>query len=298
LSTLRAGENCLFFPAQTPEIDLSPLAGIKPRPGEFWAVLDPPRTKTEGGILLRDDGDGWSNPGVEPEDKLQDAWEDALSRATTAIHFYRRDRNSLKLRARAAMLSEVAMHAYEKWMAAQSAKDPESPGAALTERSDAYTIARVGEGVPLVPGDRVILAPYAARRLKDLSGVKDVCLVGLDDPWQDVTILLLNPLSKVWEPVDNWIGVKIAKRERAMVNGKEIQSVKKSYHNYGEVACAGPGAESKVGQTVLLHRDRVIKRPDNSRWFGVKWSPWDNQGLLFVRESDSEGFRRVLGVIE
>jgi hypothetical protein len=292
MSTLRAGENCLFFPAETPDIDLSPLNELQPRAGEFWCVLDPPRHKTAGGVMLRVDGDGWSNPGIETEEKLWEHWQESCKRAAEAIAIYRMDKRSFRAKTRAHMLAEIAMQAYEKLMAAQMASDAESPGAGMENRSDAYTVARVGEGVPLTPGDRVILAPYAARRLKELNGVKDVCLVGLDDPWQDVTILLLNPITGEFEPMDNWIGVQIAEREFT------VASSKKSYHNFGTVKFTGPNAESKRGQVVALHKDRTVKRPDDTKWFGVKWSPYDGQRILYVREVDSSGFRRVLGVIE
>jgi len=290
--TLRAGENCLFYPAETPQVDLSPFRNLKPFPGEYFAVMDPPRKKTRGGVLLDARGDGWSNEAIDTEDQLQQAYDEASSRALVAIERSKQDPRSFKLKTRAMMLAEIAMSAYEKLVKADKAQDAESPGAALETRADAYTVVASGDGVPFTPGDRVMLAPYAARRFKNLFGVPDVVMVGREDPWQDITILLWDPIQERWAPVDNWIAVQFD------VKARDVLTTHRKFLNSGVVRDAGPWAQSKEGDRVALHRDRTVLRPDDTKWFASKWGPYDGQGVMFVREVDSDGVRRVLGRFE
>lgn len=134
-----------------------------------------------------------------------------------------------------------------------------------------------------------MIAPYAARRFRSLFGVPDVVMVGREDPWQDVTVLLWDPILQKWAPVDNWIGVQIDVKER------EVATTRRTFLNSGKVVEAGPWAKSEVGDRVALHRDRTVHRPDDTKWFATKWGPYDGQGVLFVRETDSDGVCRVLG---
>lgn len=286
---LRANENSLFFPAETPKIDLAPLQNLKPFPGEFFAVLDPPRTKTKGGVLLHAHGDGWDNRQVQDLEAAEADWDTKSDEALRRMAEYEKDPWSKKAKTLAFMAAEIAMAAHERM---ERLQDSESSGAAMEERPDAYTVARVGAGVPLSPGDRVMIAPYAARRLQEYNGVPDVCLIGREDPWGDITILIQSPLTNQWEPLANWIGVKIDRKEST------VATVKRTYLNSGVVMLAGPAAESAPGDHVALHRDRTLHRPDDTKWFATHHGPWDGQGILFVREVDSDGRRRVLGTIE
>lgn len=284
---LRYGENTLSFPSETPVVDLSPLNEIKPKPGTYWAIMDPPRHRTAGGLLLRVSGDGWNDRNTELVELAEQQYREKEREALERIAIYRKDQRSKKNFTLAQMAAEVAMAAHDRW---QMMSEPEAPGAGLEERPDSYTIAKVGAGVPFTPGDRVLIAPYAARRFQELNGVADVVVVGKEDPWEDVTILLKNPLTGVWEPLSNWVAVKLSE--------KPSLGLKRKFYNHGTVLMAGPDAESCEGDLVALHRDRIIHRPDNSKWFATWHGPWDRQGVLLVREVDSDGVMRVLGTIE
>lgn len=289
MSSLRTGENVLYLPAEHPKVDLSPLFHVKPRPGEFLAVMDPPRSRTHGGILLDTRGDGWNDRHTEGLDRAEQDFINASLAYGEALKIFRAVPNPSHQEKRAIdALWEQAISAAERF---DKYSEPEPPGAALELRPDSYTVAAVGSCIPFAPGDRVCLAPYAPRRLQEWCGVPDVVLVGLDDPWEDITILVWNPLLSRWEPVSNWIAVQIA------VRGSGVATTRRHFHNYGKVLMAGPLAESREGETVALHKDRTVHRSDDTKWFATKFGPWDDLGVLLVREVDSAGERRVLGTL-
>lgn len=288
IATLRPLENVLLWPSQVPDQDLSALYGIRPRPNELWAVLDPPRTVTDGGVHLRAEGDGWGNRSIDTIEKLGEDWERWREKALRAIAVSKADPRSLKARKRARSVSEIAQYAYYKLHAALAAKDGESPGAGMELRPDAYTVVAAHESVPFVRGDRILGAPYSARRLKTLFGVSDVCLFGRDDPWEDIVPFVWNPLNSEWELTSNWVGVKLDQK------GYSVEFHRKTYLNSGKVVVHGPEAESRCGDHVALHRDRTVHRPDDTKWFVCRMSKFDDSGTIFVRERDSDGVQRVL----
>ncbi len=292
---LRESENVLSFPAFTPDVDYSALNELRPRPNEYFAVLDPPRTLTEGGIRLRALGDGWNDRHTESVQRAEDNYKQKEAEALERIAIYEKDKRSKNAYVLAQMASEIAMAAHATWVELSS---PEPPGAALEQRSDAYTIARVGENVPFAPGDRVMIAPYAAHRFQELNGIQDVALVGREDPWEDITALLLNPLTQEWEPVDNWIVAKIDAKTVATANGLTIQQTRRKFLNSGKVMMAGPKSSCIPGERIGIHKDRTIHRPDNTKFFATKHGPWDGLGVLCFREQDSDGTRRVIATIE
>ena len=287
---LRPGENVLYFPVDHPKVDLEPFKQLKAKPGEYWAVLDPPREKSAGGVHLLCLEDGWSeNPLDVDEGRAEEAYKDAVIELQQWSKVCREStRVTHSMRRKWDRLYETAVAAHEAYIRVIQDK---GPGAALEERPDSYTVVSVGEGVPFTPGDRVMLAPFAPRRLQELFGVPDVCLIGYDDPWEDITPLVWNPLNQTWELTDNWVALKIHREEVA------VEVVRHKYVNIGTVLSAGPKAESLLDDTVVLHRDRTLHRPDDTKWFATKYGPWDGLGVLLVREVDSEGERRILGTL-
>lgn len=291
MTSLRTLENVILWPSETPAHDFSPLSAIRPRRGEFWAVLDPPRTKTDGGIFLRAEGDGWQNAGIDTIDKLGENWDRLCEAALHAITVSKADPRSHSAKKRAFYLSEMAQSAYQKLQAALAARDAETPGAGMELRPDAYTVFAAHESVPFTKGDRILAAPYAPRRLKNLFGVPDVCLLGRDDPWRDIVPFVWNPLTSEWELTANWVGVKLDQK------GYSVATHRPKFLNSGIVVLKGPEAESSLGERVALHRDRTIPRPDDSKWFICRMSKYDGTGTVFVRERDSDGVQRILAVI-
>lgn len=284
---LRPFENSLLFPSCHPAVNLSPLLGIRMAPREFLAVLDPPREKTAGGILLPNMGDGWTDRHESYREEAENAWEFYKVEAEHAMKESEKDPMSLDKRRQAIMLCELGVAAYQAMMDYQDIK---SAGAAMNLRSDAYTIASAGAGVPFMAGDRVIIAPYAPWRFKEMLGVPDVCVVGVDDPWEDIVTHVWNPLHKRWELVSNWVAVKMD------VLSRQIKTGWRTFNNWGTVMDVGPDSQLLHGQKVVTHSDRTRLRPDNSKWFVPKFSPYDGEGIVFVRECDSSGERRILAV--
>lgn len=286
---LRAGENVLSFPSEVPAVDVSALSRLKPRAGEYFAVLDPPRERTDGGIMLRVVGNGWDDKHTEAVSRAEKDWSDKCEEALRRIAISKADPRSLNAKQLAVMACEIAQASYAFL---QKVQDPENPGAGLETRPDSYTVAAVGDGVPLSPGDRVMIAPYAARRLRNLFDVPDVVLVGREDPWGDITVLIYDFIEKVWEPLSNWVGVQVIAKKRG------VETTRRTFTNLGKVLVAGPDASVAPGEFVALHKDRTVHRPDDTKWFASKHGPFDGMGVLFVREADSDGVRRLLAVIE
>ncbi len=292
---LRPGENILNFPTETPQIDLSPLSNLSPRKQEFIAVLDPPIERTPGGVYLRSIGDGWTDRHAQgcqaAEDKYRALEQDALER----IAIYEKDKRSMKAYRLAYMASEVAQSAYWTW---QAMIEPENPGAAMEHRPDSYTVAAVGKDLPIVPGDRVMVAPYAARRFENVNGIADVVLVGREDPWDDITIMIWDKVYDMWLPLSNWVLVELMAKTVAKFDGMQLVTTKKRFYNQGTIMMTGPDTTVKCDSVVALHKDRTVHRPDNTKWFATRNAPWSKTGRVLVREVDSDGERRVLGVFQ
>lgn len=292
---LRPGENILNFPSEHPVVDPAPFQGIKPLPGEYWVVMDPPREtmpvlgadgSVAGNIHLRAMGNGWDDKYAMEYDAAEKRWDDLQKEALEAIAIYRNDDKSFDAKRRAHMLAEAAMAAHDTW---KQMRKPYEPGAALEQRADAYTVVKVGEYVDLEVGDRVIVAPYAARRIRSLFGVNDVGVVGKEDPWQDVTPLKLNRDTMEWDLIANWMIIGIYYYRSPVEMSKKLFKV-----NAGVVAKVGPEASFEEGDTVVLHKDRTVPRPDDTKWFVSRYCEWQAKHAVFVREVDSRGSRRVL----
>lgn len=285
---LRRGENLLYFPESHPRTDISALAHLKCRPGEYIAVMDPPRDKTAGGVHLMTRGDGWGDIHTLGTDRAEANFEAACKELEVLREALKLDPLSWTLKKRVATQHEIAMAALAT---AEEYAEQQNPGAALDLRSDVCTVAAVGEGIPFVPGDRVMIAPYSAWRIKHMLGVDDVVIMGVDDPWQEVTPLIYNPTHNVWEPLDNWLIMAIQEK------GIDLETAEAFYDYMGRIKRAGPLAESKIGDLVVLNKDIDEQRPDDTKWFGVRMSPWP-RGTAVVRETDATGVRRVLGTIQ
>lgn len=247
--------------------------------------------RTEGGVLLQAEGDGWGNKSIDTIEQLGENWDRLCESALRAITISNADPKSFSAKKRAFYLSEMAQSAYQRLQAALKARDGETPGAGMELRPDAYTVVAAHESVPFTKGDRILGAPYAARRLKTLFGVKDVCLFGREDPWKDIVPFVWNPVASEWELTSNWVAVVLDQK------GYSVEHHRPKYLNSGEVAMAGPDAQSKVGERVALHRDRTVPRPDNTKWFVCAFSKLERTGTVVVRECDSDGAQRVLASI-
>lgn len=285
---LKSRENVLDFPIVNPG-RVEPPAHLHAFPNTFLAVLDPPPDQTPAGIHLPKTGDGWSQRGKDDRKKTQLRLELSVKNLLDLREEWRKaPRQTNQLRRRV----EAAADEYKAaWYARAELKKAESAGAAYSMRPDSATIIAVGEGVPFFPHDWVMLAPYSGHRFKEYAGIKDLIVVGLDDDWQDVTPLWYNDRAGLWEPTANWCTIIVEPKEES------IQRARKEWHSYGALAQAGPEVTIPAGHLVMMHKDRFVARPDDSRWFRAGRGPFPFN-TMFVRERCSEGVQRVVAIIE
>jgi hypothetical protein len=93
--------------------------------------------------------------------------------------------------------------------------------------------------------------------------------------------------GEVWEPLGNWCVVAVEPKVGPLGN--------RGFHNWGTILQSGPDASYVPGDVVVLDKDRMVPRLDDSRWFAID-GPYPKNSVL-VREVDSEGVRRLIGFI-
>ena len=164
-------------------------------------------------------------------------------------------------------------------------------GAAGVMRSDSAVVLAAGAGVPLSPGERVVVAPYSGHRWLALEGVDGFSVFGCkDDDWLDVTQCVWR--GGRWELLGNWLAIAIDVREETILtNGYPL------WDYTGTVVQVGPDATLPVGTRVVVNKDIAQVRPDDTRWFVTEDGPFSARTVL-VREVDSFGTGRIEAIIE
>ena len=163
-------------------------------------------------------------------------------------------------------------------------------GPAGTLRSDSATVIASGRDVPLVPGDRVVVAPYSGHRWLRCEGIDGFAVFGCsDDDWGDLTPMVYR--NGKWELLLNWLAIEMEVHESVILTEKP------QWLYTGSIVMAGPDATIPVGQRVVVNRDIAQVRPDDARWFHSEGGPLSKRTVL-VREVDSFGEARIEALIE
>jgi hypothetical protein len=285
---LTVGENVLKFPYRHPPCP--PEIKIRCRPDEYLAVMDPPPNQSAGGVLLNQYSDGWRDTHERDLIEGRKAFEVAFADFEIAAEILNQDKLSASARIDAMAKYEIAMNAAARL---RTIEDDRGPGFAVKSAPDSATVVAVGDNVPFMVGDRVIIAPLRAWRFKELEGREDVVLVGCDEPWEAITPLVYNRYSSEWECVGNWLMLQLhAARRDVLTNRKE-------FGFDATVRMRGISATLSEDARVVCHPSRVLHPDDEfATWFKPKGSPWDDQDYVFVRERGDNGTLGAVGVYD
>lgn len=179
-------------------------------------------------------------------------------------------------------------------------------GAAEMHRADCGTVVSVGD-VPegwgnakerrsalwlrdtVRPGMRVMVRPFSGTRMQEARGFRDIACIGITDPWEEDIVLFER--DGRWLPLSNWLAIELEEKASAVL------TTATTWKNSGRVLMAGPTADAQVGERVALHSDLHQQRPDDTKWLSSLWGPF-GPAVRFVRETDCEGVRRVLALLE
>lgn len=279
---MRRGENVVRFPHT---IQSLPPVGEYDRfiacAGHVIGVLYEPERETAGGVLLPVTGSGWSDEDIHSRSRAQSELAAAMADGKALADRLRQESRLTweDKRLLAAAAERIRQAQVRMGMVGQA----QSHGAGMTLRPDAAVV--LSSGTSLSVGDSVIVAPYSGHRFRELFGVRDFCVWGNRDDWLDVVMMRWS--GEIWEPLGNWCVVAVEPKRGPLGN--------RGFHNWGTILQSGPDASYVPGDVVVLDKDRMVPRLDDSRWFAID-GPYPKNSVL-VREVDSEGVRRLIGFI-
>lgn len=279
---MRRGENVVRFPHTIQPVPAGWSHEASACAGHVIGALYEPEHETAGGVLLPVTGSGWSDDDIHSrmraESELASAVADGKALADRLSKESRLTWEDKRLLAAAA--ERVQQAQVRMGMVGQA----QSHGAGMTLRPDAAVV--LSSGTSLSVGDSVIVAPYSGHRFRELFGVRDFCVWGNRDDWLDVVMMRWS--GEIWEPLGNWCVVAVEPKRGDVLGDRR-------FHNWGTVIQSGPDASYVPGSVVVLDKDRMVPRLDDSRWFALD-GPYPTNCVL-VREVDSDGVRRLIGFI-
>ncbi len=277
---MRRGENIIRFPHTVQSI-VPPSCPLSACRGQVVGVLYEPEGETMGGVLLPITGSGWSDEDIHSRSRAESELRSAKADAKALADRLRAE-SRLTWEDKRRLAAACERIAQAQLRLSTLGRSP-SHGAGMSLRPDAAVV--LDSAVGLSCGESVIVAPYSGHRFREVFGIKDLCVWGNRDDWLDVVMMRWS--GEVWEPLGNWCVVAVEPKVGPLGN--------RGFHNWGTILQSGPDASYVPGDVVVLDKDRMVPRLDDSRWFAID-GPYPKNSVL-VREVDSEGVRRLIGFI-